>query len=399
MKNILILFVLVNCFNVSAQWMTLNSGTTEWLQGVDFPNLNTGFVVGYNGTILQTTDAGLSWNGLNSGTSNNLFSVFFINATTGWVCGANGMILKTTDAGTIWIPQNSSTGATLHEVFFLDANNGYITGDSGICLKTIDGGSTWTPLTLNTSNARVSLFFNSIDTGYVVGVGLSDAVMKTTDGGNSWTHLIPNSPVEFSSVYFSNDTGYAVTSNDMVIYATADGGSNWFAWSNTLQGGLFSIKFPSAQVGYTVGGFPNNSLIMHTSNAGVTWTQQTSSVPDPLFDVFFIDNNTGYAVGMNGAIIKTTNGTAVDITAPESLQEASIYPNPFQHQATLSMPASGTFEVRLYDLSGREIRTYSKVKNSLQIMQNELSSGIYSYQIFGQNLNQLTYTGKLIIID
>jgi photosystem II stability/assembly factor-like uncharacterized protein len=44
------------CF---AGWVTQNSGTTNHLLHVDFPvDAQTGFVVGYSGLILKTTDGG-----------------------------------------------------------------------------------------------------------------------------------------------------------------------------------------------------------------------------------------------------------------------------------------------------------------------------------------------------
>lgn len=65
--------------------------------------------VGDMGTVIRTTNGGISWNTISSGTSNNLTSVFFTNADTGFIVGDAGIILKTTDAGISWDSITSGT--------------------------------------------------------------------------------------------------------------------------------------------------------------------------------------------------------------------------------------------------------------------------------------------------
>ena len=66
------------------------------------------------------------------------------------------------------------------------------------------------------------------------------------------------------------------------------------------------IAFPSATVGYIVGG----GSIMKTIDGGSTWVDQTSPVPDSFFDVFFVTVDEGWIVGDNGVIVYTTDGGA-----------------------------------------------------------------------------------------
>ena len=62
--------------------------------------------VGYGGTIIKTTNTGLSWQSYTD-TSMEIFeSVYFVNEYTGW---AGGMfkLLKTTNGGINWAVQSS----------------------------------------------------------------------------------------------------------------------------------------------------------------------------------------------------------------------------------------------------------------------------------------------------
>src|SRR5262249_3840074 len=61
----------------------------------------------------------------------------------GWAVGKNGTILHTSDGGITWVPQNSSTSNELEGVSFPDPNNGWAVGEHGTIVHTGDGGLTW----------------------------------------------------------------------------------------------------------------------------------------------------------------------------------------------------------------------------------------------------------------
>ena len=63
-----------------------------------------------------------------------------LNRNNGIVVGAMGTILKTTNGGLTWILKSSGTSENLYGVYFADKNNGAIVGSRGTILKTIDGG-------------------------------------------------------------------------------------------------------------------------------------------------------------------------------------------------------------------------------------------------------------------
>ena len=69
----------------------------------------------------------------------------------------------------------------------------------------------------------------------------------------------------------------------------------------------YEIVFPSASVGYIVGGAGS---ILKTTDGGSTWVDQVPTGPDALFDVFFKSETEGWAVGDNGVITYTTDGGA-----------------------------------------------------------------------------------------
>jgi photosystem II stability/assembly factor-like uncharacterized protein len=85
-----------------------SNGGTDWsstifpqgMQGIDFPEPEAGFAVGFVGTILKSNDLGLTWSAQTSGTVFDLFDVHFASdGLTGVVVGAAGTILRTTNGG------------------------------------------------------------------------------------------------------------------------------------------------------------------------------------------------------------------------------------------------------------------------------------------------------------
>jgi photosystem II stability/assembly factor-like uncharacterized protein len=62
---------------------------------VSFIDANTGTAVGWEGTILRTTDGGATWTAQESCTTNLLYGVSFTDANTGTAVGQFGTILRT----------------------------------------------------------------------------------------------------------------------------------------------------------------------------------------------------------------------------------------------------------------------------------------------------------------
>ncbi len=105
-----------------------NKRNNNDLFGVSFTDANTGTAVGFDGTILRTTNGGTTWTSQTSGTTNHLYGVSFTDANTGTAVGVDGTILRTTNGGTTWTLQTSGTTNHLYGVSFTDANTGTAVG-------------------------------------------------------------------------------------------------------------------------------------------------------------------------------------------------------------------------------------------------------------------------------
>ena len=121
---ILTLFLTQICF---AQWYWQNplpQGNT--ISSISFVDVNNGFMVGLDGTILKTTNGGDDWEIKASGTKKQLLSVIFVDENNGWIVGQDGLIIKTSDGGDNWTHQTSNTFSWLNSVYFIDSSTGWI---------------------------------------------------------------------------------------------------------------------------------------------------------------------------------------------------------------------------------------------------------------------------------
>src|SRR4029453_12020039 len=97
MKTLYVVFVLFLAGpRTEAQWSAVDSGTTNSLRGVYLLDSGVGYSVGDSGTVLKSTDAGMTWNALTSGTTKALYDVYFFNDAEGVGGGVGGCVWPTT---------------------------------------------------------------------------------------------------------------------------------------------------------------------------------------------------------------------------------------------------------------------------------------------------------------
>jgi len=301
---------------VFGQWSAATSGTTNNLNGGYLLDSGVGFVVGDAGTILKTTDAGMTWSPLASGTTNALYDVYFFDATQGVAVGDLGLILRTTDGGAGWQGVTSGVKDALRSVSFFGAN-GIIGGDSQDILYSTDAGASW--------QIGQSGFFGGGFPGAqmlsatVAFVGGQNSIFQallgtSTDGGATWNaddfhpfYFDGNEGGGTDVFFFNQNTGLisgAVFDGRGAIARTTDAGVSWSTlfFDQTIQG----LNFPQPTSGFAAGA---GGQILHSTNMGIAWANQTSGTSTNLNDVSFAsDALQGIAVGDSGTILWTANG-------------------------------------------------------------------------------------------
>lgn len=139
--------------------------------------------VGAAGAVHVSTDSGATWNAAYTGTATALNALAFSDAKTVWVVGSEGTLLKSEDAGAKWtLVRLPSSNGTLRGIRFANAKIGWIVGDGGLILATQDGGKTWRQQPSGTNMALTSVQVVDANTAWITGV--NGLVLATGNGGN-----------------------------------------------------------------------------------------------------------------------------------------------------------------------------------------------------------------------
>lgn len=252
--------------------------------------------------------------------SNYWLEIFFLpeDENYGWVCGYDGMVIRTTDQGKTWQGTVIRSAYQLESIHFTSKLVGYTSGldqnFSGAIYKTTDGGATWLDITPSTAFALWGNYFLDDNTGMVVGGGCGEVqkFYRTTNGGNSWSVFIgevPNTGLTDVMLYSKDGLGYASSSGR--IWKTTDGGRSWGIFSRSgsedwqedihVKGNTFLVPYST---GCTGGG--NDGGVRSSLDGGKSWRQFRTG--QSMFGTFLIDSLRGWACGWNGSVYYTPDG-------------------------------------------------------------------------------------------
>lgn len=431
--------------NFGQNWTIQNAGISGYFTKVFFVDSLNGWLSGYAGKMLRTSDGGNNWIAISSGTINNLIFSSFSDANSGYICGS-GSILKTTNGGNNWVQQWSLNGDLVLSVNFVNNNTGYAF-QPGRLYKTTNGGNNWNFLsevkissTFSISYTFYKMLFVNETTGIIVGsvyrnlgsnsfregsiywtangglnwsyqsnydilyyvdisfinentgwiVGTSGGIIKTTDAGASWIgqpgpfttiNYQYVSAVDSNTVYI---TGYGNGLNTLLAKST-NGGFNWTGSLVSTDKNIRYIDFINRNTGWASG---EKGLLYATTNGGTDWFYQPTPTNEHLY-VNFLDEHTGWLVGNSGVILKTTSGIisgikVIPAVAPASHMLYQNYPNPFNPctKIRFQLSEAGNVIIKVFDITGRELST---------LINDRLQPGTYETTFDGSKLSSGIY--------
>ena len=427
MKTVSITILVITLFLIpsfaQSNWSAQNSGTNYLLNGVSFVDENNGWVSGWGGIMLHTTNGGQTWGLQNTQATYGLDCVFFTDLQNGWAAGYSGSVVHTTNGGETWTSQDIlSSNDDINKLFFIDTSRGWAVGGyydimTGFYARSIysttDGGNNWNlQYRMSYEPVLQSVYFTDSNTGYAAG---GSGIMKTTNGGNNWFAQQNLTSFGLAGIFFTNSSNgfvvgqYLGVPHYSVIFKTTNGGNNWNEISLGTNEALDGIYFTNELNGWAVGNDyssgNNSALIYRTTDGGDNWVKQNIPTFNNLESVFFINDAKGWAVGGLGSIITYDSPTPVELsnpTVPVDYILAQNYPNPFNPTTTIeySIPQSGNVKLQVYNSIGEEVATLVnnyKEAGTYQVDFNSknLTSGIYFYKL---EAGKFIQTKKMILL-
>ena len=306
------------------------------------------FVGGFNGTLLASTNGGLTWRTANQGLQGTdaFYQIAFSTPLNGVALSSEDQNLRTTDGGLTWTPIPGLT-AQLREMEWVSPTVGFA-GGSGALFKTLDGGATFTLKSGYPTCPYIwGMAFKDGNVG-IAGGGFSggaNGMFKTTNGGTTWTRKYTG---DCNTILHMGGTEWLSIDRKVVIRSTNDGetwlpigfcelglaqmvkvgtsgrlagvsvygavsisDNNGASWTTTLLPignvgvGEWDIHFADSYSGIVTG---QGGTIYLTHDGGLSWQRLTSGFAAGIKDLKMFDANLGVAVADFGYILQTANG-------------------------------------------------------------------------------------------
>ncbi|MBX2992039.1 MAG: T9SS type A sorting domain-containing protein [Bacteroidetes bacterium] len=341
------------------------------------------------------------------------------------VVGNAGTILRSTDLGITWSAGSSATTANLNGISFnmFDENEAWAVGDGGVIVKTTNKGQTWLPQTSGTTNDLRAVY--SVGT-IVIAAGAGGTFRRTDNGGDTWGAASGGSPgVTINRITFDQRMGiggvmYAVGTGG-AIYYSSNYGANWTTLTSNTTQQLNDIHFRDGLFGVALG---NNGVVRNTTNGGTTWltdaylnTLTTADIRSAYATMEFettlvgarqiVDTVFTSVVATSGGLATVSNTpiTGIAGNAPFLPTEFALYqnyPNPFNPTTTIryNLPSSLPVSLQVFDNLGREVRTLvhevqESGPKSIRFDATGLAGGVYFYRL---QAGEFTETRRLLLL-
>ncbi len=171
------------------EWSNVDSGTDQRLLSVSANESGLAVAVGGFGTVLKSSDGGLTWAPLSfdwEAILNDFLEphVYDVNVSAGGIItlvGEFDLVLRSADKGATWDTVNKGD-TSLFAVDFRDEASGFAVGQNGKVVKTLDGGLTWTIMTVPTQENLLDVWSSG---NQVLVTGIR-TLMRSRDDGLNW---------------------------------------------------------------------------------------------------------------------------------------------------------------------------------------------------------------------
>ncbi len=374
-------------------WYKTYVGDGFWC-AVNSLNHNTCYTEYTYGDMDRSLNGGVSWNGVappNAGSSSfYCFSTPFVacRSNPGIMYVGGQSVYKSLIGGGSWQGPygNFNGGKTLSMDFSATSTDtGYIgtvpVGATPAAVwRTFDGGLTWTNVSggvipnryptdvhVNPNNSKdVFVTFSGFGTGHVY---------RSTNSGTSWTNITGNLPdLPHQSVVI--DPAYPqniYVGNDLGVYVTTNGGTNWYEYRNGMP---YALVFDLTIV------YPNRHIRATTHGNGV---YERSLVQNP---VGIISRN----------------------EIPKEFKLYQNYPNPFNPSTKIKFDVSSNLtlsgakglnvELVIYDILGSQVavlvnENLKPGSYEIKFDASSFSTGVYFYKL---TYGDITDAKRMVLI-
>lgn len=339
--------------------------------------------------VFRSSDSGITWDHLTSGYW--VWTVAIDDNDDIYVGTSAKGVIKSTDNGDTWDSLDiGGASKDVRDIAIRD-NGIYISSWGGGVLKSTDGGENWISISATLpSNVIHSIAFDSqgrIWAGAYDGLG----VFYSDNDGTTWNavdipykfiwsiDVSPQDEIYVGTFGGPDDTGLG-------LYISNDFGENWSYEEQFQDLNIYGVQFVDNQIFimtwengmYTSGDVSSEGVpdwLPH--NAGLMSGEVSASIPLPNGQVLLATSDS-YLYRSVSEVTSVDNRNPLVVTVDKFSLEQN-YPNPFNPSTKIkfSIADEGYYTLTIFNVIGEEVA---------QLLNRQLSTGIYNIEFHAQNL-------------
>lgn len=293
-------------------WQPVVLSTEATLSDVSFTDdLEHGWLVGKNSTLLETSDGGQTWKPraleLDEDQVYSFTSVSF-SGQEGWVVGQPAILLHTTDGGKTWlrVPLSDKLPGSPNTVTALAKNSAEMTTDIGAIYQTDDGGRTWQAMVQEAVGVLRNIS-RSPDGKYVAVSARGNFYSTWEPGQEAWQPHNRTSSRKLQNMGFSQDGRlWLLARGGIVQFSEPNDTEEWDEAINpefSTSWGLLDLAYRTPEELWVAGGSGN---LLRSTDGGVTWEKDrgVENIPSNLYRIVFVTPDRGFILGQRGTLLR-----------------------------------------------------------------------------------------------
>jgi photosystem II stability/assembly factor-like uncharacterized protein len=315
-----VLLVLVNLLFVNVKaviadevgsWSKIELPTTSTLLDLAFTGSDTqhGWLVGAEGTILETNNAGNTWEirHLDLGDGNYRFMSVSFSGNEGWIAGKPSLLLHTVDGGQSWarIALSSKLPGDPMLVKALGPNSAEMATDIGAIYRTQDAGQNWKAMVTQAVGAVRNL--NRNEDGRYIAVSAKGNFYSTWQPGDAaWVQHNRNSSRRVQNMGYGPDgRTWMLNRGGQLQFSKVDTIDEWEKpqFPRDAEGyGMLDLAYQDLDNIWVAAG---SSKLLHSEDRGETWHKENDleGVGANFYKVIFLGQNRGFILGQSGTLL------------------------------------------------------------------------------------------------
>lgn len=307
--------------NGGADWVAVDTNTSEILFAVAFVDTDNAVAVGNNGTALFSSDGGKNWQAAATPTTTDaVYGLAVGTEGTLVAVGSNGLIWRSTDQGLNWGARANPEGENLYTVTYSATGEALAMGWHS-AIQTSDDGVTWQTFDFPFADSSEIIRGLYIEGDRMVAVGRTresfsnvGTIVQSEDGGANWNRQ----NISASTLYYDVDFGGALEGKVVgrtAVLTTNDGGDTWVEETSGTNQNITTVLSQGGDAYISAGGSSINRTREGHTIAGPArllngWTDMDSDTSTQLHSVARIDDQSAVAAGRGGLVLKTQDGGA-----------------------------------------------------------------------------------------